>query len=91
MIADRHHPAMPSWLRDRGYRFGIRAADCHEPPHVHVRGHGGAAKIWLVTLGVANVKGYNRRELAVVLSIVFQHRPPFLEMWREFCGPIAEE
>jgi len=91
MIADRHDAGMPGWHRDRGYRFGIRAADCVEPPHVHVRGQGGAAKIWLATLGVANVRRYNRRELAVVISIVFEHRSLFLEKWREFCGPIAKE
>ncbi len=90
VIADLHHRVMPSWLRDRGYRFGILAADCVEPPHVHVRGHGGVAKIWLATLGVASIKGYNRRELAVVLSIVFEYRLLFLEKWREFCGPIVK-
>lgn len=40
---------------------------------------------------MANVKGYNRRQLAVVISTVLKHRPLFLEKWREFCGPIAEE
>lgn len=40
---------------------------------------------------MANVKGYNRRQLAVVISTVFEHRPLLLEKRREFCGAIAEE
>lgn len=77
---------MPTWLLEQGFRFGIFAGDCAEPRHVHVRGRGGVAKVWLAPVEVAALRGYNRRELAQVRRIVEAHHDEFMERWREFCG-----
>lgn len=77
---------MPTWLRERGYRFGITAGDCLERPHVHVVGHGGAARWWLLPVGLASSRGYNRRRLAEIEEIVRNHETDFHERWISFCG-----
>ena len=77
---------MPTWLIEQGFRFGIYAGDCVEPPHVHVRGHAGAAKFWLDPIEVAHYRGYNRRQLAVIQRTIEVHLADFLERWHEFCG-----
>lgn len=76
---------MPTWLIERGYRFGIFSADCVEPPHVHVVGHGGAAKFWLEPVELAQVEGYNAHRVRLVRSIVDAHGPELLRKWHEFC------
>ena len=82
----RHDPAVPTWLVERGYRFGIVAADCTEAPHVHVVGHGGAAKLWLGPVRLVQVAGYNPRDLREITRIVRQHDEEFQERWHDFCG-----
>lgn len=76
---------MPTWLRVRGYRFGITAADCAEREHVHVVGRGGAAKWWLSPTGVASSRGYNRHQLSELEEIVTDHEADFHQRWQGFC------
>ena len=77
---------MPTWLRERGFRFGIRSADCDEPAHVHVVQGRAIAKFWLAPVGLATSGGYNRHQLAVISEIVREHEAEFLEKWRESCS-----
>ncbi|MFV2064930.1 MAG: DUF4160 domain-containing protein [Chloroflexota bacterium] len=77
---------MPTWLIERGYRFGIVAADCSEPPHVHVIGYGGAAKFWLRPLREAQSAGYNGHRLREARRIVAEHQVDFERKWHAFCG-----
>jgi hypothetical protein len=60
-------------------------ADCREPPHVHVSGGGGAAKVWIAPISVAMVAGYSRREIQVIERIVLNHVEQLLERWDEEC------
>lgn len=76
---------MPTWLIERGFRFGIFAADCPEAPHVHVAGHGGGAKFWLGPVRAAGVYRYNQHQLGEITRIVREHELEFLERWHEFC------
>jgi hypothetical protein len=76
---------MPTWLIERGYRFGIVSADCAEPPHVHVVGHGGAAKFWLGPASLAQSAGYNAHRVREITKIVARYEAEFLERWHEFC------
>ena len=46
---------MPTVLRKYGYRFHFYGSDMHEPPHIHVTGHAGKAKIWLEPVEMAGV------------------------------------
>jgi len=82
----RDHGAVPTWLIEHGYRFGIFAVDCGEPAHVHVRGHGGDGKVWLASLEVAHMRRYNRRQQAVIREIIVANRADFQERWDAFCG-----
>lgn len=51
---------MPTLLAEDGYAFRSFSSDGGEPPHVHVRGNGGIAKIWLVpTVRIADHRGYD--------------------------------
>jgi len=77
---------VPTWLIERGYRFGIVAADCIEAPHVHVVGRGGAAKLWLGPVRLARGGGYNAHRLDEITRIVRDHEMEFLEKWRDYCG-----
>lgn len=42
------------------------AADCAEPPHVHVRGRGGLAKVWLDPIRLERAPGCTRSDIAVL-------------------------
>jgi len=77
---------MPTLLRKRGYVFRFNAADEPEPPHVHVAGNDGAAKVWLEDLSLAFARGYTSRQLRQISRIVTDHQEEFLERWREFFG-----
>lgn len=76
---------MPTVLEIDGYEFLFRSNDCPEPPHVHVRGNGGSAKVWLDPVRLAR-SSYNRRRTDEVLSIVIGHQGYLSGRWSEFCG-----
>jgi hypothetical protein len=75
---------VPTIHVEGGYAFRFRSADAREPPHIHVEGHGGEAKFWLPNTGRVTSRGYNRRELRRLASIVDAHADEFLEQWHEF-------
>jgi hypothetical protein len=81
---------MPTWLIERGFSFRIFAADCDEPCHVHVRGHGGDGKIWLPSLEIAHLRRYTRQQEALIMQIIAEHGAYFMERWDEFCGQQTE-
>lgn len=59
---------MPVVLRDRGLRyfFFSNEGTPRETPHVHVKGGGSDAKIWLEPdVSIAESYGFNSRELAI--------------------------
>lgn len=65
-------------------KFRFFAADGGEPPHVHVRGNGGSAKLRLPSLEVAATRGYNLRQLSQAKAIAAPRTAEFLERWHEF-------
>jgi hypothetical protein len=75
-------------FRANGLRFLIYT-DAPEPTHVHVYVYGdGEARIDIVELAVISKRGLKRRDLAVALSIVQQHRHLFLQTWEDIHGRI---
>ena len=79
---------MPTLHREAGFEFFFRAADAPESPHVHVEGNDGRAKIWLrPTLEVAGERGYDRRQMNVILRITREHRDEWLAAWDRFFDP----
>ena len=55
-----------------------------EPPHIHVSGHGGAAKVWLNPVRFADAQGFKSSDLKRILEVAGEHRNEFLEAWDEF-------
>jgi hypothetical protein len=77
---------MPVVLRESGLRyfFFSNEGSPREPPHVHVKGSGCDAKIWLEPeIAIADSYGFNSRQLARIVSIVTQNRDVILTAWHE--------
>jgi hypothetical protein len=75
---------VPVLLRTRGYIFKFYARDRPEPPHVHVIGNAGSAKIWLTSVEVVNVRGYSWRRVEEIHRIAKAHRASFEAAWVRF-------
>jgi hypothetical protein len=67
--------------RAHGFRFVIFPND-HSPPHVHVFGQGGEAKIMLEGPEVDWVVGIGRADLRRVMQEVQREREWLIAMWR---------
>jgi Domain of unknown function (DUF4160) len=77
---------MPVIFRESGLRyfFFSNEGSPREPPHVHVKGRGCDAKIWLEPeLSIADSYGFNSRELARILRVVSENRDRILRDWHE--------
>jgi hypothetical protein len=77
---------MPVVFRESGLRyfFFSNEGSPREPPHVHVKGRGCDAKIWLEPeLSIADSYGFNSRELARILRVVSENRDRILRDWHE--------
>ena len=77
---------MPVVLVVGPYRFGFYALDRGERPHVHVRGGGGHAKLWLQPVELATSRGYPRHRLVALVAIATEHEVFPLEQWDRFFG-----
>ena len=61
----------------------------HRPPHVHVIGNGGKAKISIEpysTPVIVRAKGLTPKELEAALAVVDNHHMMLLERWRRIHG-----
>ena len=81
--------AMPVVFRDSGLRYYFFSNEGlpREPRHVHVKGGGKDAKIWLepeVTL--AESYGFNSVQLARILRLVSERRTLILKAWDDHFG-----
>lgn len=74
-------PGIPGPLR-----FFFYSLDCNEPPHVHARRDRATCKFWLDPIELAVNHGLSPRDLAIARRTILEHRPLFLEAWREHCG-----
>jgi hypothetical protein len=58
-----------------------------EPRHIHVRGSGKDAKIWLEPeVALAESYGFNSGELARILRLVSERRTLILKAWNDHFG-----
>ncbi|MET4257063.1 hypothetical protein ABIC09_001999 [Bradyrhizobium sp. S3.12.5] len=70
---------MPVALRQGGLRYYFISNEGQppEPPHIHVKGGGSDAKIWLErAISIADSYGFNPRELSNILRVVEDNRRP---------------
>ena len=80
---------MPVVFRTGGLRyfFFSNEGSPRESPHVHVKGGGRDAKIWVVPdVSVADSYGFNSRDLASILQIVVERRDEILRTWHDHFG-----
>ena len=75
---------MPVVFRHAGLRYFFFSNEGmpREPRHVHVKGGGRDAKIWLEPeIGVADSYGFSPRELSAILGVVIDNRDRLLRAW----------
>lgn len=80
---------MPVVLRRDGlrYLFFSNEGDPREPPHVHVRGGGQDAKIWLSpSIMLGESYGFTSGELKRILNVVQENKAELLRAWHEHFG-----
>ena len=80
---------MPVIFRESGLRyfFFSNEGSPREAPHIHVKGGGRDAKVWLEPEPViAESYGFNSRELARILRIIMENRDLILRAWHEHFG-----
>ena len=80
---------MPVVFREAGLRFFFYSNEGipREPRHIHVKGAGQDAKIWLEpTMAIADSYGFNSAELARILRIIADRRDLILRAWHEHFG-----
>jgi hypothetical protein len=80
---------MPVVFRHGGLRFFFFSNEGapREPPHIHAKGGGRDAKIWLEPeVAIAESFGFKPGELAVMLRIVTENRELILRAWHDHFG-----
>ena len=80
---------MPIVFRESGLRYFFFSNEGapREAPHVHVKGGGRDAKIWLKPdVAIADSYGFNSGELARILRIVLNRRDVIMRAWHEHFG-----
>lgn len=77
---------MPVVLRYKGYVLFFYSSEGrpHEPMHIHVRGNGGEAKVWLEPeVMVASSAAIPQKKLRELVRLVREQRELFVEAWKE--------
>ena len=80
---------MPVVFRHQNLTFFFYSneGDPREPLHIHVRSAGAEAKIWLEPpIGIANCRGFNAKELSVIIRQVIENRAIIRRTWDEHFG-----
>lgn len=73
---------VPILLSEDGYVFRFFSGDGSEPQHVHVRGNGGVAKVWLVPrVQLAEYRAYNRHRREQIIRKTEAHRDEWIARW----------
>lgn len=75
---------MPTIFRQDGFRFFFYSNEGNEPPHIHVVGKGGEAKVWLRPVEISKVYVLSLREQKHILEIVQNNVKLFLEKYEEW-------
>jgi Domain of unknown function (DUF4160) len=77
---------MPTLLIWRGHKFRFYASDMPEPPHVHIVKDGKSAKVWLRSLEIEYLQGYNEREMRELIAVIAENRDAWIGAWNDFFG-----
>jgi hypothetical protein len=77
---------MPVVFRDAGLRYFFYSNEGapREPAHIHVKGNGCDAKIWVEPdVAICDSYGFNSRELGDILKVVETNRQRILKAWHD--------
>jgi hypothetical protein len=77
---------MPVVLRRGGLRYYFFSNEGQPPeaPHIHIKGGGRDAKVWLEPeISIADSYGFNPRELSNILRTVLENRELLLRAWHD--------
>ncbi len=80
---------MPVVFRHAGLRYYFFSNEGQPPEaiHIHVKGGGRDAKIWLEPeISIADSYGFNSRELSNILRTVAENRDLILRAWHDHFG-----
>lgn len=80
---------MPVVFRESGLRYFFFSNEGapREAPHVHAKGGGRDAKIWLEPeISIADSYGFNSRELRRIVRVVTENRDLILRAWHDHFG-----
>jgi Domain of unknown function (DUF4160) len=77
---------MPTLLIWRGHKFRFYASDMPEPPHVHIVKDSKSAKVWLRSMEIEYIQGYNEREMRELMAVVAENRDAWIGAWNDFFG-----
>ncbi len=80
---------MPVVIRKGGLRFYFFSNEGlpPEPAHIHIKGGGRDAKVWLTPdVAVADSYGFNPRELSNIVRTVLENRELLLRAWHDHFG-----
>ncbi|MCK5241654.1 DUF4160 domain-containing protein [bacterium] len=75
---------MPTVLRIGPYRFFFYSGDRDEPVHIHIERDDKIAKVWLEPVRLDNSGGFNRKEIAKILSDIEINIKKMLEAWHDY-------
>jgi hypothetical protein len=75
---------MPTVLRVGPFRFFFYAGDGGEPPHIHVEREDAEVKFWLDPVRLERSRGFGRKEINQIRSLIEEHREQLLESWHAF-------
>ncbi len=78
---------MPTLLRKNGFRFFFYSNEDEGPPHVHVIGRGGEAKIWLNPIEISRAYNLSRRDQLEILKITRENVKLLTDGWKEWHEP----
>jgi hypothetical protein len=77
---------MPVVFRDKGLRYFFYSNEGYprEPAHIHVKGDGCDAKIWIdPAVAICDSYGFNSRDLGDILQVVEARRGQILKAWND--------
>jgi Domain of unknown function (DUF4160) len=80
---------MPVVLRRGGLRYYFFSNEGIPPesPHIHIKGGGRDAKVWLEPeISIADSYGFNPRDLSNILRTVSENRNSLLRAWHDHFG-----
>lgn len=84
---------MPVPQREAGFQFHFYSAEGEplEPPHIHVRRGGDAAKLRLTPeVSLQGSDGFSRGDLRRIERIVREHRAEFERRYNEFFAHLGQ-